>query len=321
MPYIETNVVLEAKRIDLLTYLQNYEPQELVKLSSDVYTTRTHDSLKISNGKWMWWSQGIGGKSALDYLIKVKGLSFLEAVEVITGKTTVKSPVYTQPKTPTPKNLLLPNKCISNDKVIKYLCGRGIDKDIVNHCIKHGIIYESLPYHNVVFVGFDEKNNPKHASYRATRNVRIMGDCCGSDKHYSFRMINGKSNEIHLFESAIDLLSFATLEKRNGKNYLEYNLLSLDGIYQPKKSIENSAIPVSLARLLKNNTNIKRIIIHFDNDIAGKKATEMLKNIISKNYEVVDSPPPFGKDFNDFLLSKKEFIKTNNLKGSKNYER
>lgn len=30
------------------------KPDELVKISSRVYSTRTHDSLKISNGKWMW---------------------------------------------------------------------------------------------------------------------------------------------------------------------------------------------------------------------------------------------------------------------------
>ena len=54
--------------MDLLTYLKNYEPYELVHFSGNTYTTRTHDSLKISNGKWMWWSRGIGGRSALDYL-------------------------------------------------------------------------------------------------------------------------------------------------------------------------------------------------------------------------------------------------------------
>ena len=31
----------------------------------------------------MWWSGGIGGRSALDYLIKVKEYSFLEAVELL----------------------------------------------------------------------------------------------------------------------------------------------------------------------------------------------------------------------------------------------
>ena len=61
MPYIPPSVVQEVKRMDLLTYLKNYEPYELVHFSGNTYTTRTHDSLKISNGKWMWWSQRTGG--------------------------------------------------------------------------------------------------------------------------------------------------------------------------------------------------------------------------------------------------------------------
>ena len=54
MPYVSSDDILEARKMDLLTYLQNYEPQELVKFSADTYTTKSHDSLKISNGKWMW---------------------------------------------------------------------------------------------------------------------------------------------------------------------------------------------------------------------------------------------------------------------------
>lgn len=83
MPYIPPEVVEQARQIDLLTYLQSCEPQELVRISGNNYTTRTHDSLKISNGKWMWWSQRIGGCNALDYLVKVKGCSFVEAVETL----------------------------------------------------------------------------------------------------------------------------------------------------------------------------------------------------------------------------------------------
>ena len=56
MPYIAPEVITEAKRMDLLTYLREYEPGELVKFSSNTYTTRTHDSLKISNGN------GCGGR-------------------------------------------------------------------------------------------------------------------------------------------------------------------------------------------------------------------------------------------------------------------
>ena len=64
--------IARAKEIDLETYLRACEPEELVKCGSG-YRTRTHDSLKISNGLWHWHSRGIGGKTALDYLIHVPG--------------------------------------------------------------------------------------------------------------------------------------------------------------------------------------------------------------------------------------------------------
>ena len=93
MPYIAPEIIIQAKEMDLLTYLRNYEPYELVRLTGNTYTTRTHDSLKISNGKWMWWSRGIGGRNALDYLIKVRDMNFIEAVETITGHTAITAPI------------------------------------------------------------------------------------------------------------------------------------------------------------------------------------------------------------------------------------
>ena len=80
MPFVSKKQIEQAREIDLLTYLQRYEPEELVHFSGNTYTTRTHDSLKISNGKWCWWSHGIGGTNALDYLVSVRGLSLPDAV-------------------------------------------------------------------------------------------------------------------------------------------------------------------------------------------------------------------------------------------------
>ena len=77
MAYVTPEAIAQARQIDLLTYLQNFEPQELVKISPGNYCTREHDSLKISNGKWHWFSRGFGGINALDYLIKVKDYSFI----------------------------------------------------------------------------------------------------------------------------------------------------------------------------------------------------------------------------------------------------
>ena len=148
MPYIAPEVITEAKRMDLLTYLREYEPGELVRFSSNTYTTRTHDSLKISNGKWMWWSRGIGGKSALDYLIKVRGMDFVEAVQTIMGNGSVSFPTCENIKSYEEQPLLLPEKSPTTDVVFDYLFGRGIDYEIINHCLEKELIIESLPYHN-----------------------------------------------------------------------------------------------------------------------------------------------------------------------------
>ena len=50
MSYIAAEDIAKAKEMDLLTYLRNYESQELVHVSGNTYCTREHDSLRISNG-------------------------------------------------------------------------------------------------------------------------------------------------------------------------------------------------------------------------------------------------------------------------------
>ena len=304
MPYIAPEVITEAKRMDLLTYLREYEPGELVKFSSNTYTTRTHDSLKISNGKWMWWSRGIGGKSALDYLIKVRGMDFVQAVQTIMGNGSVNFPTCENIKSYEEQPLLLPEKSPTTDVVFDYLFGRGIDYEIINHCLEQELIIESLPYHNAVFIGYDENKEPKYAAYRATNQSRIMGDCTGSKKQYSFRLTAENTGEVHLFECAIDLLSYATLMKLEGKDWRQFNLVSLAGVYSPKQKIEDSKVPVTLGRLLEKDKTIRRIVLHLDNDIAGRKATKALQTILSDKYEVVDDPPQYGKDVNDFLCKR-----------------
>ncbi|HOG02173.1 MAG TPA: TraM recognition domain-containing protein [Clostridia bacterium] len=218
MPYIAPEVITEAKRMDLLTYLQNYEPHELVHFSGNTYCTRSHDSLKISNGKWFWWSRGIGGRSALDYLIKVRELSFTDAVEQIMGRAASTPPVFASPKEQKPKALLLPEPYPHTDEVECYLLRRGIDPALLQTCIADGRIYESRNepepgkvYINAVFVGFDAQGQKKYAALRGISGD-FKGEAIGSDKHYSFALPALKpSDSVHLFESAVDLLSYTQL--------------------------------------------------------------------------------------------------------------
>ena len=301
MPYIAPEVVQEVKRMDLLTYLKNYEPYELVHFSGNTYTTKTHDSLKISNGKWMWWSRGIGGRSALDYLIKVRDYTFMEAVQTIAGQAAIRPPVSVSAPKVTEKKLLLPKPCHSQTAVIRYLQGRGIDTEIVRFCIQTGIVYESEYHHNAVFVGKDREQKPRYAAIRGI-GTDFIGDANGSDKNYSFSIpAREKSETVHLFESAIDLLSYATLLKMDGQDWRREHLLSLAGVYQPAKEMEKSRVPAALTRFLTDNMEVREVVLHLDNDRTGRLAAQAIWTVLPRKYQTRNEPPERGKDCNDWL--------------------
>ena len=243
MPFYDTETIERARQVDLLTYLQTCEPQELVHVSGNVYCTKTHNSLRISNGKWCWFSRGIGGYSALDYLIKVNGYSFMDAMETISGRAAIPPPSFVPaPKEERPKHLLLPQAAPDNRAMMAYLKGRGIDQEILDYCVQTG-----------------------------------------------------------LCECAIDVMSYATLCKLDGIDWRRHNLLSLAGVYQPKKKIEESKLPVALTRFLEDHPHVKTVYLHLDNDTAGRLAAKAIMAVMPAGYRVENRPLPRGKDVNDFL--------------------
>ena len=287
--------IARAREMDLFTYLSYYEPGNLKHVSGTVYSTVEHDSLIINNGKWCWFSQGIGGTSALDYLIKVQGLPFYEAVGRIIGNAS--EPVTpTRPPPVPPKNLVMPETNNDTTRVMKYLTGRGIDPEIIKWCIDHKLIYETAKYGNVLFIGYDKQGTPKYGAVRSTCDG-YKGDVKGSDKRFSFKMVKADSpRKVHVFESAPDLLSYATCVKLRGNNWRKESYLSLGGI-------GGTALPKALEQFLKDYPDISHIHLHLDNDEPGRTATKNISKILTKNYVVRDYPPPTGKDYNDYLKS------------------
>lgn len=274
MSYFNSHHLQQAKQIDLLTYLQQNEPQELIHVASNTYCPREHDSLIISNGKWCWFSRGIGGRSALDYLIKVKGIPFTEAVGMILGRAAEMPPVSHiqggshQPKE---KNLLLPEPMEGRPKrVIAYLTSRGIDGSLLEACINHRLLYESTEHHNAVFVGYDPEGKARYAAIRGTVGS-YKGEASGSDKRYAFSLcLPRRPPAVHVFESAIDLLSYATLEHRAGRDWRGNALLSLAGVFQRKR---DKVLPVALKQFLEDHASVKTVCLHLDNDAVGRSAT------------------------------------------------
>jgi len=303
----------KAREMDLLTYLQSFEPYELVHVSGNTWCTREHDSLKISNGKWHWFSQGIGGRSAIDYLVKVRGYTFPMAVEAVLGRIPVKEAPKAQPaEKEKTRKLKLPELSDSTEVVRNYLIKRGIDPDIIDWCIKRKMILQTKNYDNAVFVGYDSKGNMRYAAIRGTRS-RYKGDASGSDKRFSFRISETEKPEVlHLFEAAIDLLSFATLRKMDGYDWKADAMLSLAGVYVNRDG--SAPLPKGLERFIKENPQLKEIHLHLDNDEIGRGASIGLCSALQGKYIMVIDPPADGKDVNDELMARLE-------RANRDYER
>lgn len=312
--YIDSKELKKIKEIDLLTYLSNYEPERLKKISRNTFCIRDHDSLHISNGLWHWQSCGIGGKSALDFLIKVDQMSFKQAVDVLRNKLEIKNPetIRQEGKT-TSKSFLLPYPAATNEQGISYLQSRGIDDVVITECINDGLFYESVHrdsytkklYRNATFIGFNRETKiPQYACLRGI-NSEFKGESSGSDKRYSFSLEAHKTSGIlHVCEAPIDVLSYASLIKLKNQDYHDAHILSLGGVQIPRdKSSISCKTPIALEHFLKNHTEINHIVLHLDNDRAGRLATRTIQQNLT-NYRVSNSPPKYGKDVNDELRTR-----------------
>jgi len=193
MPGVSKEQVEMARAVDLLTYLQINEPRELRRSGPNEYRTASHGSLVISNGLWRWNRGGFGGRSALDYLIKVRGMGFVDAVEAVlgcqgahigSGQISQPSPVrhfsaqsVEKANPPPQKTLSLPPPARFPTHMLSYLQRRGIKADIISKCVSAGILYESR-YNGspvCVFVGHDNDGNAANGGENGGNGARVNG--------------------------------------------------------------------------------------------------------------------------------------------------
>lgn len=81
MPGVTEEQIIAARQMTAIEFLQRYRPEELVKVGSrGEFQLRAHDSFKINGetSNFHWKSRDVGGKSALDYLVKVEEMRFVD---------------------------------------------------------------------------------------------------------------------------------------------------------------------------------------------------------------------------------------------------
>ena len=197
-------------------------------------------------------------------------------------------------------------------RIRAYLNHRGISDEVITYCISHEILYESVPYHNAVFVGKDESRKARYAFLRGIYEKNGKGfkmEQTGSEKKYSFCIPpERETKRVVVYEACIDALAHMTLEEGKRDKYR----LSLGGIAAPKENTQIQSerfkkLPDALEEFLKNHPEIKEIEICTDNDFAGRWAKEQMKKHYEGTYQIIcNLPEKEGADYADLAKEKKQ---------------
>ena len=163
MPWVTEEEIQAAKNMNAYEYLRTHQAQRLQKTRTrNEWQLTDHDSFKINelSSKWHWKSRDIGGVSALRFLIEVDGMKFTDAVKLLCEESPSFLPTQSVEKEKPP--FKLPERFLNCRRIRAYLNHRGISDAVITYCISQEILYESVPYHNAVFVGKDESGKARY---------------------------------------------------------------------------------------------------------------------------------------------------------------
>lgn len=276
----------KAGSIDLVDLLSSQG--ETLKREGKSYAWLDNgQKVSIWGNRWYHQYERVGGNT-IDFIRRYMNKTFVDAVDyLLDGKGG--EIIYSKPKPPTKPKFILPKAEEYTTAIDNYLISsRGIYQEVLKVFKDNGLIYsvKNNKYRNVMFIGKDEQGTPRHAHLRG-----ISGDFkCnieGSDDRYSFNW-NGEGNEIYLFESPIDMLSFICMY---GEEWEKNTYVSACGVSD-----------MALFQCLKYNSKLSKVYLCLDNDVRGKEATERIArklNIQNIKHEVLT---PIYKDWNEDLI-------------------
>lgn len=278
-----------ARSVTIMQYLTTCHPGELVRKTDDEYCTKTHSSLVITPSKdlFHWFSQNIGGRSALDYMTNVERVDFVSAVRFLNELTPVpvssqmaKTAVYA--KQQKQREFELPKADRNCEAVTAYLMHRGISHKVLRHCVSSGILYQTTrgSYRNSVFVGKDEGGIPRSAFQRGCQGI-FRGDIPGSQKKFGFLIPaeNPDCEIVEMYEAPIDAMSGATLRQyKHDMPWRSVHYLALGGLnHQP------------IDYFLEQHPSVKTVVLCFDRDEPGRNFAEVTaKRLTERGYIVTE---------------------------------
>ena len=241
------------------------------------FSKENNASFKINKNLnyWYLFSEGIGGNN-IDFMKKYLNASISEVLKWAEDQNfssfrqqTNNQKLFNLPKT----YEIVEVKEIQHPALIQYLKSRKIEDH--KHLIQE--IHYQMNNKNYFGIGF--KNDSDGYEIRNAYSKICLGK-------KDITTIKNKSKSLLIFEGFFDFLSFKNIEKALENEPSDYMILN----------------SVSMINKIKNSLdNYEKIDLYFDNDEAGTRAVEMIKNDL-KNAEDCRILYPGFKDLNDWLI-------------------
>ena len=277
---------VQARQTDIVELLKRHG--EAVKRVGSEYEW-LDGSQKVSIRGNLWYHQyEQQGGDAIDFVKRFYSKSYAEAVEFL-----LEGAHGSIAKEREDKEFILPPRNDNMRRAMAYLIfTRGIDRDVAATFAHYGMIYESLPHHNAVFVGCDSSGKPRHAHLRGTgKESTFKGNAANGALEFSFHW-HGKSNDLYIFESPIDMLSYISM---NSKHWNVHSYAACCGVGDRV-----------LFQMLEDNKNISKIYLCLDNDEAGQAANKRISDKLYVRGFQSEILVPVHKDWNEDILSPSE---------------
>ena len=173
MAHLEEDIIERAKNTDMIALLESEEGFSFKSTYGErEFKCIEHNSLVVNGNRrrWYWNSRQVGVNNAIDYLVKIRGMNFREAVLHLVGDreqtayTPIRKAVTENVSVSKPVRFVLPEQAHFPDgrrnysNIIAYLNkGRGIDMNIINTLIASGQIYQGVQYNGLHIVGYNDE--------------------------------------------------------------------------------------------------------------------------------------------------------------------
>lgn len=244
------------------------------------YRVDTVPSFKVDYCRNLWCDYGTGeGGSIIDLVMRLEKCSVGDAIRILEDTPDqIRIPTYLPPEDHPPALIITEIKPLAHPALVRYLKSRRIDENIAKvHC--HEIIYK-VGEKAYFAVGFQNDSGGWELRNKAFK---------GSSTPKGITTLRSGKSRLLVFEGFIDYLSYLMLKRSDPPSSSDILVLN---------SVSNTKRAQAVLQAYKE------IGTCLDNDDAGRKATEQIRQL-APDAVIRDYSPYYreSNDLNDYLVT------------------